>query len=370
MTAHATLDHIPRDILCAADYEALAPQFIAAPALAYIAGGSGEERTLRANRRAFDRWQIQPRLLRDVTAGHTRTTLFGRAWRHPIALAPLAYQTLVHPAGEIDTARGAAAADACLTVSTLATCPIEDIACASEGEKWFQLYFQPKHEATLDLIQRAEQAGYTALVVTLDASVQSPSRRALRAGVSLPDAVNLARYGAAPQLALAADASVIFQGAMREAPTWADLRWLLSATRLPVLVKGVLRADDALALGEAGVAGLIVSNHGGRALDGVPTSLAALPAIRRAVGADLPVLLDSGVRSGSDVFKALALGASAVLVGRLQVYALSVAGALGVAHLLRTLHQELELCMAMAGCATLADIDSSLICENPDVDPD
>jgi isopentenyl diphosphate isomerase/L-lactate dehydrogenase-like FMN-dependent dehydrogenase len=156
---------------------------------------------------------------------------------------------------------------------------------------------------------------------------------------------------------------------MREAPTWADLRWLLSATRLPVLVKGVLRADDALALREAGVAGLIVSNHGGRALDGVPASLDALPAIRRAVG-DLPVLLDSGVRSGSDVFKALALGASAVMVGRLQVYALSVAGALGVAHLLRTLHQELELCMAMAGCATLADIDSTLICENSDVDPD
>lgn len=364
---HPPLDHIPREILCAADYEALAPQFIAAPTLAYIAGGSGEELSLLRNRQAFSRRAILPRLLRAVGGGHTRCTLFGQRWRHPVMLAPVAYQQQVHPAGERDTARGAAATDACLVVSTLASLPLEAVVEAAGPARWFQLYLQAQREATLDLVRRAEAAGYGALVVTLDTAIQSPSRRALRAGFVPPGATpaNLAGYAPVVLPALGPDDSRIFQGAMAQAPTLADLQAVIRATALPVVVKGVQRADDARMLREAGAAGLVVSNHGGRALDGAPASLDMLAEIRQAVGPDYPLLFDGGVRSGSDIFKAIALGASAVMIGRLQVYALAVAGALGVAHLVRSLHEELELCMAMAGCATLADIDSSLIREIP-----
>lgn len=363
-----SLNRIPREIVCAADYEMLAASFIAAPTYAHIAGGSGDEVTLRQNIQSFARWYIHPRVLRDVTTGHTRLQLLGRDFRHPILLAPVAYQKLVHPEGEQDTARGAGASDACLVASTLASCSLEDIARASSAEKWFQLYFQPQADVTRDLIERAESAGYTALVVTLDAPIQSPSRRSMRAGFSQPANVraeNLVAYAPPAQRSLSSGQSVIFQGMMGEAPSWIDLNGLLQQTRLPVLVKGVLNPDDAWQLRDAGVVGIVVSNHGGRSLDSVPPSLAALPAIRRAVGPDYPLLLDGGIRSGTDIFKALALGADAVMIGRLQVYALSVAGALGVAHLLKLLREELEMCMALAGCATLADINSTTLCEMP-----
>ena len=357
---------IPPGILCAADYEALAVRCIDAPTLAYIAGGSGAETTLSANLRAFAQWQIRPRVLCDVSAGHTRVRVLGRAWAHPAMLAPVGWQRLVHPGGECDTARGAAAAGACFVASTLASASLEAIAAAGEGEQWFQLYFQAQRSVTLDLVRRAEAAGYRALVVTLDAPVSSPGRRAQRAGFRVPDGVqaeNLRRYRAPDLPALAPEQSRIFQGAMRAAPTWEDLHWLLTATTLPVVVKGVLSADDACALRAAGVAALVVSNHGGRALDGVPPSLTALREIRAALGAGYPLLFDSGIRSGDDIFKALALGADAVMVGRLQAYALAVAGALGVAHMLRLLCEELELCMALAGCATVADIGAHCVSE-------
>lgn len=366
------LSHIPPEILCAQDYEHLAPRFIAAAHHAYITGGSGAEATLRANREAFDGVHILPRLLRDLSAGHTRLTLFGRSLRHPILLAPLAFQTLVHPRGERDTARAAEATDTCLVASTLSSFVLEDIAAGTRGEKWFQLYFQPRRESTLDLVRRAEAAGYDAIVVTVDAPVQSSSLRARRAGFRMADDMrpaNLAHHAQAGQVALSREQSMIFQGLMSEAPTWDDLDWLLGQTALPLIVKGVLRADDARALQARGVAGIVVSNHGGRALDGVPASLTALPRVRAAVGADYPVLLDSGIRSGGDVFKAIARGADAVLVGRLQAHALAVAGALGLAHLIRLLREELELCMALAGCATLDDIGADCVGDRTDGQP-
>jgi len=364
LTTLQPLRQIPGNVLCAQDYEILARRFIAPPSYAYIAGGCAHDVTLAANRATLAEVAIYPRLLRDVSGGHTRLKLFGREFRHPVMLAPLAYQALVHPAAELDTARAADATDTCLVVSTLASQPLEKLAPRVAGERWFQLYFQPDRNATVDLVKRAEMAGYTALVVTLDAAIKTPSLSALRAGFVMPPeivAANLANYPPPPQVVLEPGQSIIFQGVMAEAPTWHDLAWLMRQTRLPVVVKGVLHPDDALRLKEMGLAGLVVSNHGGRALDGVPASLKALPAVRAAVGAEFPVLFDSGIRSGSDIFKALALGADAVLVGRLQVYALSVAGALGVAHMLKLLREELELCMAQAGCATLADIRPEMI---------
>lgn len=358
-TSQPPLPRIPPEILCAADYERLAPRFIPAPVLAYIAGGCADELTLAANRQAFARTQIIPRLLCDVRGGHTRSTWLGRSWMHPVLLAPVAYQRLVHPAGELETARASAATDTCLVTGTLASHTLEDVAQRAGAERWFQLYFQPTRAATADLVKRAANAGYTALVVTLDTAIKLPSRGALAVGFAMPPELveaNLQAYPAAPPPVLETGGSRIFQGAMRDAPTWDDLNWLLAQTHLPVIVKGVLHPGDASRLQALGVAGLVVSNHGGRALDGVPASLDLLPGIRQAVGEDFPLLLDSGIRAGSDIFKALALGADAVMIGRLQVYALAVAGALGVAHLIRLLREELEVCMAQAGCATLTDI--------------
>lgn len=354
----AALQQIPAEIHCAHDYEWLAQRFLAAPNYAYIDGGSGQDVTLAANRAAFLEWDIYPRVLADVRDGHTRCHLFGRDYATPILLAPVAFQTLAHPRGELDGAQAAAAMDTCMIASTLSSHPLEAIAAASGGDKWFQLYFQPQRDATLDLVRRAERAGYRALVVTLDASIQLPSLRALRAGFRMPPECEPANLRGYPQPLSQPQAgeSRIFQGLMRAAPMWSDFEWLIANTALPVIVKGVLHPDDAQALRARGAAGLIVSNHGGRTLDGAPASLPALRAMRKSVGDDFPLLFDSGVRSGSDVFKALALGADAVAIGRLQLYALAVAGALGVAHVLKMLGEELEACMAMAGCATLADI--------------
>jgi isopentenyl diphosphate isomerase/L-lactate dehydrogenase-like FMN-dependent dehydrogenase len=358
INAQPPLGQIPPEIRCAQDYEVLARRFMAAPTYEYVAGGSGRDLTVAANLAAFAQWSIYPRLLRDVSAGHTALTIGAERLVHPVLLAPVAFQNLAHANGELESARAAHATDSCLVASTLSSCRLEDVARVAGPQRWFQLYFQPRREHTRELVARAAAAGYGAIVVTLDAAIQAASLRALNAGFRMPPAcvaANLRGHPAPAAVALGAGQSRIFQGAMGGAPTWRDLEWLLAQTTLPVWIKGVLHPDDARALQKMGVAGLVVSNHGGRGLDGAPASLDALPAIRAAVG--LPLLLDGGIRAGSDVFKALALGADAVLVGRLQMYALSVAGALGVAHMITLLREELELCMALAGCATVADIE-------------
>jgi len=371
----SALSYIPADIQCAQDYELLAPRFIPAPSFAYIAGGSGQDQTLAANRTAFSKWSVCPRLLCDVTQGHTRFNLLNNEFVHPIFLAPVAYQKLAHPHAEVETARAAEIMEACMITSTLANTSLEDIAAINNNqngsngknkssEKWFQLYFQPSRAATLDLLNRAQAAGYSAIVVTVDASIRTPSMSAVRAHFHMPEdcvAVNVQDYEVTSTPTITTGQSRVFNGAMREAPTWVDLEWLLSQTSLPIIVKGVLHPQDAQTIKAMGCAGIIVSNHGGRSLDGAPASINCLARIRAAVGNDYPVLFDGGIRSGLDVFKAIALGADAVLIGRLQVYALSVAGALGVAHMLRLLREELELCMALAGCASLSDIRNTTL---------
>lgn len=354
------LTSLPRDLLSAADYARLAPDFIAPATWAWLSGGSGDERCLRESAAAFGRWRIVNRVLGDLAGGHARVNLLGQSFAHPFLLAPVAAQRLLHPEGEGACARAAAALGGGLVLSTLSSLSLEDVAAAAgEGARWFQLYFQPQRAVTLDLLRRAEAAGYTALVLTLDTPLQPVSRRALAAGFALPAEAgpgSLARYAPPPRRELAAEDSVVFQGLMADAPGWADVEWLLAQTRLPVLAKGVAHPADVRRLRELGIAGFVVSGHGGRALDELPAPLDLLPGVRAAAGDDAAVLLDGGVRSGADAFKALALGADAVLVGRPALHALAVAGAPGVAHLLRLLREELEVTMALAGCATPADI--------------
>ncbi|SDS16993.1 FMN-dependent dehydrogenase, includes L-lactate dehydrogenase and type II isopentenyl diphosphate isomerase [Halopseudomonas xinjiangensis] len=364
MTVLPPLDRIPADILSAADYEQRAADHISPPTLAWLAGGSGTEQTLRANRHAFDDVRIQPRLLNDFSTASTRVELCGTSLEHPILLAPLGHQRLLHSDAESASARAAAATGCGFVSSTLSSLSLEDIADITVAPKWFQLYFQPRRSDTLALLRRAEAAGYQAIVVTLDTPVQPLSRRAQVADFRFPSDLpptNLSGFAPPEQVTLEPGQSIVLHGMMSEAPRWSDLAWLLEHSRLPIIAKGALHPGDALKMRDLGVTGVVVSNHGGRALDGSASTLAALPRLRAALGADYPLLMDGGIRSGTDIFKALACGADAVLVGRLQGYALAVAGALGVAHMLKLLRDELELCMALAGTPALADITADCV---------
>ncbi|MBA6411729.1 alpha-hydroxy-acid oxidizing protein [Parahaliea sp. F7430] len=359
MAADASLNAIPDGILAAAEYENHAANHLADSTLAWLRGGSGNEYTLRANQQAFQSLNIRPQLLNNFSQASTRLKLCGTKLESPMLLAPVGHQHLLHKEGELAVTRAAEVSATCLVASTMSSLTLEVIAEASNSAKWFQLYWQPRREDTLDLIRRAEGAAYEALVLTLDTPLQVLSHRAQRAGfaqLKSTTPANLKDYKPLPQRALAPNQSILLHGMMSEAPDWEDLAWLLETTTLPVIVKGVAHPDDAFRLQSMGVAGQIVSNHGGRSLDGMPASLHLLPAIRDVLGAHYPLLLDGGIRSGTDIFKAIASGADAVLIGRLQAYALAVAGALGVAHMLKLLRDELELCMALAGTPTLNDI--------------
>ncbi len=337
--------------LCAsiAAYEASAKASLPPEIWNYLDAGSGDGHTRRANESAFDSIALRPRPLADVRGGHTRTELFGRALAHPFLLAPVAYQRLFHPQAEAGAAMAAAAQQTTLIVSSLASQPLADIA-ATGVDWWFQLYWQSSRERTLRLLRKAEQSGAQAIVFTVDAPVK-------QATLALPPevcAVNLeASFPTAP---LAAGASVVFDQWMSMAPRWEDLDWLRRQTRLPLLVKGLMHADDAMRATDAGCDGLIVSNHGGRIVDGTPTALDTLREFRQRLAPALPLLFDSGIRNGQHGFKAIAAGAQAVLVGRPYIWGLATAGPLGVAHVLRLLRDELEMTMALMGCPDLSSI--------------
>ncbi|KXB29869.1 hypothetical protein AT959_18305 [Dechloromonas denitrificans] len=372
------LDGIPRDIVALADYEAYARRRLDDNAWAYLDGAAADELTQAWNRAAFDRRALLPRVMADVAGGHCRTTLFGRELPSPVLLAPVAWQKLFHPDGELATAYAASALGAGFVLSTLASCQIEEVAAAArqggDGPRWFQLYLQPDRSLNAELVQRAEAAGYEAIVFTVDAPLHGIRNREQRVGFQLPpgiEAVNLRRpaqpddaEGAARRTRSDAEKrarrgpSAVFDDLMPHAPTWRDLEWLLATTRLPVIVKGVLHPDDAVRAVDLGAAGIIVSNHGGRTLDTLPASLDALPAVADRLLGRVPILLDGGVRRGTDIFKAIALGASAVLIGRPYIHALSAAGPLGVAHVLRLLQDELEATMALCGVASLDRIST------------
>lgn len=355
----------PPAIAAVADYEAFARERMAPEHWSYVSGGAADEITLRANREAFDRLRLQGRVLQDVDGGHTRRTLFGHELSHPILLAPVAYQQLMHPEGELATARAASAMRTPMVLSCQSSHFVEDVAAETQAPLWFQLLFLEDRAFTLSLARRAVAAGCTAIVLTVDATVSGLRHREQRAGFRIPDgvsAVNLAGTRASVRHASPPGASAVFGSSLLEdAPTWKDVAWLRGHLDVPLLLKGVLSPADAARAIDEGVDGLIVSNHGGRTLDTLPATIDALPAVAARVAGRVPILVDGGIRRGTDVIKALALGASAVLVGRPYVWGLAAAGSTGVAHVINMLHAELEIAMALSGCRTLADISPAVL---------
>jgi 4-hydroxymandelate oxidase len=362
------LAQIPPDVVALGDYEPLARQQLGEQAWAYFSGGAADEITVNDNRHAFDQIKLLPRVLRDMRGGHTRIQLLGTTYEYPILLAPIAYHRMAHRDGELATALGASAMKAGMVVSTRASVTLEQIAQTATSPLWFQLYMQPDRVFTRDLVQRAEAAGYHALVLTVDAPLNGIRNRLQRAQFRMPsgiEAINLRGMAPPDTRPRQAGENVAFGALLDDAPTWGDINWLLSITKLPVILKGILSPDDASMAINHGLAGIVVSNHGGRTLDTLPATIQVLPRIAEKVAGRIPVLLDGGIRRGTDVLKAIALGANAVLVGRPYIYGLSVAGPVGVAHVLNILRSEFEVAMGLTGCATVAQIDRSVLWQQP-----
>jgi isopentenyl diphosphate isomerase/L-lactate dehydrogenase-like FMN-dependent dehydrogenase len=330
-----------------ADYERLAEQRLDAGAYGYFAGGAGDEWTLRENVAAFNRWVLRPRMLVDVGTVTTASTVLGREVSFPVLVAPTALQRLAHTEGEAATARAAAEVGTIFCLSTISSVsPAELAAAAPKGRRWFQLYWSRDREFTRSLVQTVAESGYEALVLTVDLPAGGRRERDLRTAFEVPEDVPL------PNLPepLRGELQEAIGWVVDPTITWRDLEWLASLTDLPLLVKGILTAEDTeLACGH-GAGGIVVSNHGGRQLDGVSATLDALPEVLEAAGGRAEILLDGGVRRGTDVVKALALGARAVLVGRAALWGLAVDGEPGVRRLLELLRDEVALALTLLGC--------------------
>ncbi len=370
---------IPTDIACAYDYRAYAKQRLEHATWHYIDGASADEITKATNRSSFDAIKLRSRVLCDLKGSTTQTKLLGQTMRYPFMIAPMAYQKLLHEQGEIGTLMAAFAQDIGFILSTLASTSIEETAqhyfqqqqqlttqqTAQQFQSplWFGLYMQPDINETLRLIKRAETHGYQALVISVDAPVNGLRNREQRAGFSLPEninAVNLSNNNM-DNINYQQFSNPVLARIQHTTPTWNNVAHIIKNTALPVIIKGILDPEDALMAKNIGAQGVVVSNHGGRVLDGVQSSIDALPLIRAAVGDDFTVMLDSGIARGSDIFKAIALGANSVLIGRVALYALATAGPMGVAHVLKILKDEFELTMGLCGVRTIDEITSDKV---------
>jgi 4-hydroxymandelate oxidase len=331
------------------DYEQLAAQRLEPGAYGYYAGGAGDELTLRDNVRAYRRWQLRPRVLVDVAGCTTATTVLGHDVSMPLLVAPVAFQRVAHPDGEIGMARAAQATGTLMTLSTLSTTPPEQVAETGVA-RWFQLYVFRDEGVTRELVERAAAAGFTALVLTVDTPVLGRRERDHRTGFTIPPEITVAAFGSGGITPAEAFAQ------MSESVSWHDVERLAAEAGLPVLVKGVLTGEDASLACEHGAAGIIVSNHGGRQLDGAAATIDALPEVVAEVGGRLEVLVDGGVRRGGDVVKALALGARAVLVGRAPLWGLAAGGEAGARHVLELLRAEILLALKLVGSVSPLDV--------------
>lgn len=352
------------------DWEQKAREILPDGPFDYIAGGSGAEETLAANRTAFSKWAIVPRMMRDVTNRTLGITLYNQSLRAPIMLAPVGMQAIAHPEGELATARAAAEAGVPLVVSTVSAHSLERIAeVMGDAPRWFQLYWSNDREVSASMVKRAEAAGYSAIVLTVDTIMLGWKRRDFRNGYSpLREGKGLANYITDPvfcsrltEVTPENAVEEILKNIYHPALNWNDIAFLREQTSLPILVKGILHPEDAKLAIDHGVDGIIVSNHGGRQMDGAISTLDALPAIAEVVAGRIPVLLDSGVRTGADVVKAIALGANAVLIGRPFLFGLAVAGERGVASVLDTLKSEFDVAMALSGSNSVADLNKSIL---------
>ncbi len=356
--------------------EKKAAEILPPQAFDYVAGSASGERTARANLAAFDRWRIVPRMLRDVSQCDLTVELFGHTLPAPVLLGPVGVQNIIHAEGELAVARAAASLGIPFVLSTVSSYPIEQVAqTMAAAPRWFQLYWGRDPELTTSFLQRAEQSGYTALVVTLDTAMLGWRERDLQHPY-LPFLLGqgLANYFTDPvfcsrlsQPPLADPASAIRLWASLFSNTaliWSDLAWLRQQTRLPILLKGILHPDDARLALDQGVDAIIVSNHGGRQVDGAIAALDALPTVVAAVENKIPILFDSGIRYGSDAVKALALGARAVLLARLYMWGLAIAGEQGVRDVVQNFLADLDLTMALSGLRSMKELDRSILTES------
>jgi len=349
-----------------AEYEALARERLSPLAWDYYSSGAMDEITLRDNREAFDRIAIRYHVLAGTAERDHSVRILGREHDWPVLIAPTAFARLAHADGEIGIARAAASEGVTQILSTLSTTSIEDVASAvPEGNRWFQLYVFRDRGLTAELVRRAEAAGYEAIVVTVDAPLLGRRERDARNRFTLPEGLTAANL-AGPLAQIGSDGTdsglfQFFASVLDPGLTWDDIQWLVSLTRLPVVVKGVVRGDDAERAVERGVAAVIVSNHGGRQLDTAISSIDALPEVAEAVDGRAAVLMDGGIRRGTDIVKALALGANAVLIGRPVLWGLAAGGEAGVQHMLGLLHAELDLAMALCGASNVGELWPDLL---------
>lgn len=356
-------------LVCVRDFEEYACQRLDRNALDYYKSGAGHEQTLRDNKEAFTRWRIRPRMLRDVSRRDLSTTVLGEKITFPVGVAPTAMQRMAHPDGEEATARASASVGTVMILSTLSTTSLEDVAqAAPEGLRWFQLYVYKDRPVTEQLVRRAEKCGYKAIVLTVDAPTFGIRLADVRNKFLLPPHLRLANFFPEDGKSYGARSSKGGSGineyvaSMFDATiTWKDLAWLKSITNLPIVVKGVLTGEDAKLALEHGASAILVSNHGARQLDGVPATIDVLSEIVNAVNGCCEVYLDGGVSTGTDVFKALALGARAVFVGRPNLWGLVCKGEEGSRSVLKILQNEFDTAMTLSGCAAIRDIESSML---------
>lgn len=348
------------------DYERVASERMTTNAFGYYFGGADDEVSLRENRAAFERVKLAPRMLVDVTTRDTATAFLGQSVGFPVVVAPMAMMKLAHPDGELAMARAAGAHNIPLALSTLSTVRLEAVAEAATAPLWFQLYVYRDRNVTRDIVQRAQAAGYTALVLTVDVAVPGNRERDVRNRFRLPKGIqlaNVAEYALANMDDQADDSAIAAYAVTQLDPglTWQDLDWLASITALPILVKGILRPDDARRAIEHGAAGVVVSNHGGRQLDTTPAAIEVLPRVVDELGYSGDVFIDGGVRRGTDILKALALGAKGVMLGRPALWGLAVDGEAGATRVLDILKAEFDRALALSGCPRVDDITADLI---------